>query len=378
MLAAALVLTGCVNSPETFELRGQAMGTTWSIRVVAPADGSGVTLEPLRERVMARLEHVETVFSTWRPESEVSRFNAYSGQDWFPVSPVFLDVLKQAMEVSELSGGAFDVTVGTLVELWGFGASGGTGWTSPGEAYLEPPGDSGRIAIGDASAVPGGDEGRMLRGDAGGMPSGNAARPPSREDVERLLSVTGFSHLQLRETPPAVRRLRPGVQLDFSGVAKGYAVDEVWDLLSEADLSDYLVEIGGEVRTRGTRADGRAWSIGIESPDRTGVTEAVPLRDAAIATSGDYRNYFEHEGERYSHVLDPRVGWPVSHGLASVTVIASSAATADALATALLVLGPDTGLQLAVDQGMAVRLVVSTAEGLKVLLTPAYEAGFQR
>ena len=218
----------------------------------------------------------------------------------------------------------------------------------------------------------------MLRGDAGGMPSGNAARPPSREDVERLLSVTGFSHLQLRETPPAVRRLRPGVQLDFSGVAKGYAVDEVWDLLSEADLSDYLVEIGGEVRTRGTRADGRAWSIGIESPDRTGVTEAVPLRDAAIATSGDYRNYFEHEGERYSHVLDPRVGWPVSHGLASVTVIASSAATADALATALLVLGPDTGLQLAVDQGMAVRLVVSTAEGLKVLLTPAYEAGFQR
>ena len=322
------------------------MGTTWSIRVVAPADGSDVALEPLRERVTARLEDLENVFSTWRPDSDVSQFNTYPGQDWFPVSPVFLDVLKQAIEVGELSGGAFDPTVGPLVELWGFGASGEAGQTSAGEA--------------------------------GGSPGREAGRLPSQETVERLSASTGYSHVQLRESPPAVRRTQPGVQLDFSAIAKGYAVDEVWDLLSEAGLSDYLVEIGGEVRARGMRADGRAWSIGIESPDRTGVTEAVPLRDAAIATSGDYRNYFEHEGERYAHVLDPRTGWPVSHGLTSVTVIASSAATADALATALLVLGPEKGLQLAVDHGMAARLVAWTADGLKVLPTPAYEAGFQR
>ena len=362
MLAAAHFLAGCGASPETFELRGQAMGTAWSIRVVAPADGSGVALEPLRERVTARLEDMENVFSTWRPESEVSRFNAYPGQDWFPVSPVFLDVLKRAVEVSELSDGAFDPTIGPLVELWGFGASGEAGRNSAGEADRGTSGEAGQIS----------------RSEPGALAEREVGRPPSQETVERLLGSTGYSHLQLRETHPAMRRMRPGVQLDFSAIAKGYAVDEVWGLLSEAGLSDYLVEIGGEVRTRGARADGQAWSIGIESPDRTGVTEAVPLRDAAIATSGDYRNYFEHGGRRYSHVLDPRTGWPVAHGLTSVTVIASSAATADALATALLVLGPETGLQLAVDHGMAVRLVVRTAEGLNVLPTPAYEAGFGR
>ena len=326
MLAAALILAGCGKSPETFELRGQAMGTTWSIRVIAPADGSGVALEPLRERVTARLEEFENVFSTWRPDSEVSRFNAREGEEWFAVSPLFLDVLEEAVRVSELTGGAFDVTAGPLVELWGFGSGGA------------------------------------------------AERIPDRAALDRLLPATGGEHLQWRESPPAVRRTRPGMQLDFSAIAKGYAADEICDLLFEAGLSDYLVEIGGEVSARGMRADGQAWSIGIESPDRTGVTEAVPLWDAAIATSGDYRNYFEHDGRRYSHVLDPRTGWPVHHGLTSVTVIASSAATADALATALLVLGPETGLQLAVDHGMAARLAVRTEDGLTVLRTPAFEA----
>ena len=334
MLAAALVLAGCGNSPETFELRGQAMGTTWSIRVVASADGSGVELEPIRERVAARLEELENVFSTWRPDSDVSRFNARAGEEWFAVSPVFLDVLEEAVRVSELTRGAFDVTAGPLVKVWGFGGG----------------------------------------GEAGFDPGGTASRIPDREALDRLLAATGFAYLQWRESPPAVRRTRPGVQMDFSAIAKGYAVDEICGLLYEAGLSDYLVEIGGEVSARGTRADGQAWSIGIESPDRTGVTEAAPLRDAAIATSGDYRNYFEHDGRRYSHVLDPRTGWPVHHGLTSVTVIASSAATADALATALLVLGPETGLQLAVDHGMAARLAVRTEDGLTVLRTPAFEA----
>ena len=321
----ALMLAGCGNGPGMFELRGQAMGTSYSIRVVAPAGGPPVPLEALRQRVAMRVEDLEDVFSTWRPDSQVSRFNAREGEEWFAVSPDFLDVLKEAVKVSELTGGAFDPTVGPLVELWGFGA---------GEA---------------STAVPG------------------------REALERMLQVTGVANLQWRESPPAVRRTRPGVRLDFSAIAKGYAVDAVWTLLSEAGLSDYLVEIGGEVRARGRRADGLPWSIGVENPDGSGIDESVPLRDAAVATSGDYRNYFESEGKRYSHVLDPRTGWPVSHDLASVTVIASSATMADALATALLVLGPETGLRLAIDQGLAARLVVRTAEGLQVLPTPAYE-----
>ena len=385
-MVAALLLAACGNGPETFELRGQAMGTAWSVRVVAPPDGSGVDLEPLRERVVERLEDMENVFSTWRPDSEVSRFNAHAGEAWFAVSPVFLEVLVEAVRVSELTGGAFDPTVGPLVELWGFGAAGEAGWISPDEADMEASGETGSMAQGAAGPMSRGETGGVASREAdvvasreaGGLPERAAGWPPPQEAVELLLHSTGFSHLQLRETPPAVRRARPGVRLDFSAIAKGYAVDEIWGLLSEAGLSDYLVEIGGEVRARGARADGQAWSIGIESPDGSGVTVAVPLRDAAIATSGDYRNYLEHEGERYSHVLDPRTGWPVSHGLTSVTVIASSASTADALATALLVLGPETGFQLAVDHGLAARLVVRTEEGLKVLPTPAYEAGFRR
>ena len=302
------------------------MGTAYSVRIVIPPDEPDPALEGLSEQIAARLDELEDHFSTYRPDSEISRFNAFPEQEWFPVSAVFLDVFGQARSVSELSDGAFDPTVSPLVELWGFGA-----------------------------------------GDASG-------RIPEPEELEKLLASTGFTHLQFREAPPAVRRLRSGVQLDFSAIAKGYAVDEVWHLLSEAGLSDYLVEIGGEVRTRGIRADGGDWSIGIDSPDGSGVAEAVPLRDAAIATSGDYRNYFQYQGRRYSHLLDPRTGWPVAHDLTAVSVVSDTATMADALATALLVLGPADGLELAEREHIAARLVVRSADGVTILRTPAYEA----
>ncbi|MDE0005907.1 MAG: FAD:protein FMN transferase [Rhodospirillaceae bacterium] len=325
-LAATLILCSCGGEPDMLELRGQTMGTSYSVRIVAPADATAVPLELLRQRVAARLEDLENVFSTYRPDSEVSRFNARPGQEWFGVSPEFLDVLEQAVTVSQLTDGAFDATIGRLVELWGFGA-----------------GDTlGRI--------------------------------PDREVLEQLLSDAGIEYLQFRDSPPTVRRTRPGVQLDFSAIAKGYAVDRVWELLSEAGLTAYLVDVGGEVRTRGRRADGRDWSIGVENPEGTGVAEAVPLRNAAIATSGDYRNFFEYEGRRYSHVLDPRSGWPISHELTAVSVISTTTVMADALATALLVLGPETGLELAEREQIAARLVVRSADGLTVLRTPAFEA----
>lgn len=325
-LAATLILGSCGGEPDTLELRGQTMGTSYSVRIVAPADASAVSLVLLRQRVAARLEDLENVFSTYRPDSEVSRFNAHPGQEWFGVSPEFLDVLEQAVTVSQLTDGAFDATIGPLVELWGFGA-------------------------GDAPR-----------------------RIPDREVLEQLLSDAGFEFLQFRDSPPTVRRTRPGVQLDFSAIAKGYAVDRVWELLSEAGLAAYLVDVGGEVRTRGRRADGRDWSIGVENPDGSGVAEAVPLRNAAIATSGDYRNFFEYEGRRYSHVLDPRSGWPVSHELTAVSVISTTTVMADALATALLVLGPETGLELAEREQIAARLAVRSTDGLTVLRTPAFEA----
>ena len=373
-MAVTLMLAACGNEPETLEMRGRTMGTSYSVRIVAPADGSPVALDPLRQRVAARLEKLDNLFSTYRPDSEVSRFNAHPGLEWFGVSPDFLAVLEQSVAVSQLTGGAFDATVGPLVELWGFGASGEAGRISPGEADLDPASEASRMPVGDAGGMSSGAAGGVSGGAAGGMLRVDATRLPPREAVERLLAATGFTHLQIRESPPAVRRLRPGVQVDFSGIAKGYAVDEVWNLLSEAGLSGYLVEIGGEVRTRGMRADGRDWSIGIDSPDRTGVAEAVRLRDAAIATSGDYRNYFEHEGRLYSHVLDPRTGWPVAHELTAVTVIGETAATADALATALLVLGPAAGLELAEREQIAARLAVRSADGPTILRTTTFEA----
>ena len=326
--AFALTVAACAPEPATLELRGNAMGTGYSIRIVAPNSGSTLPLDPLRDRIAAHLEDLEDRFSTYRQDSEVSRFNAYPGQDWFSVSPVFLEVLRQGIAISQLSDGAFDMTVGPLVELRGFAAGDRTG--------LIPP----------------------------------------RHAIEALLAATGFAYLEMRDTPPAVRRTRPGVQLDLSGIAKGYAVDELSRLLGEAGFSAYMVEIGGEVRSRGHRADGEDWAVGIEDPDGAGTTATVPLRDAAIATSGDYRNYFEYEGQRYSHTLDPRTARPITHSLASVSVISSTAATADALATALLVMGPAAGLELAVRENIAARLVLRTADGLQVLHTPAYEAGF--
>jgi len=167
-LAATLVLGSCGGEHDTLELRGRTMGTSYSVRIVVPADAPAVSLELLRQRVAARLEDLENVFSTYRPDSEVSRFNAYPGQEWFGVSPEFLDVLEQAVTVSRLTDGAFDATIGPLVELWGFGA---------GEA---------------------------------------PRRIPDSEVLDRLLSDAGIEYLQSRESPPAVRRTRPGVQLDFS------------------------------------------------------------------------------------------------------------------------------------------------------------------
>ena len=325
-MAVTLMLAACGNEPETLEMRGRTMGTSYSVRIVAPAGGSPVGLEELRQRVTARLEDMNNLFSTYRPDSEVSRFNAYPGLEWLGVSPDFVAVLERSVSVSRLTDGAFDATVGPLVNLWGFGA-------------------------GDTTE-----------------------RVPDPEEVERLLPATGYDHLQWRESPLAVRRTRPDVQLDFSAIAKGYAVDRIWELLAEAGLQAYLVEVGGEVRARGRRADGRDWSIGVENPDGPGIAEAVPLRDAAIATSGDYRNFFEHEGRRYSHVIDPHTGWPVAHDLASVTVVSASAARADALATALLVLGPSAGMELAEREEIAALLAVRADEGLEVMRSSAYLA----
>jgi thiamine biosynthesis lipoprotein len=302
------------------------MGTSYSVKLVAPVEPS--RLDETATNIRARLEELDERLSTFRETSEVSRFNADPGTDWFVVSAETVFILRQGIEVSALSGGAFDMTVGPLVDLWGFG------------------------------------------------PVGEPTRVPAQAEIDALLASTGYELLQIRASPPAVRRTRPGVQIDLSAIAKGYAVDELTVVLDNAGVGAYLVEIGGEVRARGVKTDGTAWRIAVESPvaGTRLVQSVVRLRDAAIATSGDDRNFFEHDGKRYSHTIDPRTGRPVAHDLGAASVISESAMHADAWATALLVLGPERGLEMARREGLAANLIIRSAQGVKEIHTPAFEA----
>ncbi|MEJ2603460.1 MAG: FAD:protein FMN transferase, partial [Gammaproteobacteria bacterium] len=264
--------------------------------------------------------------STWREDSEVSRFNAADGAEWFPVSEDTAALVAMANAVSRMSAGAFDITVGPVVDLWGFG---------PGEVRVVP---------------------------------------PDQSEIEAALARVGYEAVESRDEPPALRKAGATVAVDLSAIAKGHAVDRVAAVLDQAGMPDYLVEVGGEVRVKGRNRFGDPWTVAIEDPLAAGreVHRVLNVTDTAIATSGDYRNFFRYEGKRYSHTIDPRTGWPVSHELVSVTVLDDSAALADALATALLVLGPEAGGELAGRAEVAAYFIVRSEEGVSARWTPAF------
>lgn len=313
ILAAGALLFACSGGDAVIELRGHTMGTTYSVKVSGRR--SEEELASLQAAISERLERVNALMSTYLPDSELSRFNAATSTDWFPVSDELAGLVEEAHGISLLSGGAFDVTVGPIVNLWGFG---------PDEV---PPG------------------------------------PPDEAAIEAASERTGYRKLDVRRAPPALRKSRPDIYVDLSAIAKGYGVDQLADLLERNGIDSYLVEIGGEVRGRGLKPGGEPWRVAVEVPDPAAreVYRVITLGDAAMATSGDYRNFYERDGRRYSHTIDPATGRPVTHALASVTVIDTECARADALATALLVLGPDRGLALAESGGIAALLI--TREG---------------
>ena len=310
VLAAVLLglLSGCEprSRTEQLTLAGRTMGTTWSVVVAAP--DPALDAASLETALAERLVEINALMSTYDPDSELSRFNAAPAGEWFEVHPELLEVLEIARELAALTDGALDVTIGPLVNLWGFGAA-------PGKRRV--PDDA---AIADA------------------------------------LASSGFDRLALRSAPPALRKAG-ALYVDLSAIAKGYAVDELAELLDEAGVERYLVEIGGEIRVRGRNARGVPWQVGIERPDasrRAVARTAIGLETGAVATSGDYRNFFSVDGVRYSHTIDPSTGRPVSHDVASVTVIHPSAAWADGWATALNVLGAERGLAVAQARGLPV------------------------
>jgi thiamine biosynthesis lipoprotein len=327
-LISALLLAACGDSDDgdrLVDISGATMGTTYAVKLY---DTVGVVhAGTLQSEIDALLERINDQMSTWRPDSELSRFNQSTGSDWFSVSAETARVVEAAQSISTLTRGAFDVTVGSVVNLWGFG------------------------------------------------PDGGRAGPPSPRQIETAMKRVGYGQLSVRASPSALRKQHPDIYVDLSAIAKGFAVDELARLLDARRISSYLVEIGGELRARGDKPDGSPWKVAIERPvpGERSAQSIVELRDAAIATSGDYRNYLEKGGRRYSHTVDPRTGRPIAHGLASVSVIAVSAMRADALATAIMVMGPEDGYRLAERESLAVQLIIRSADDFRVLETRRFE-----
>lgn len=325
-----LLVSGCSESGRSLTppvtLEGEVFGTFYQVTLaeaVTPHE-----LEALEEGILDELEAVDAAMSTWREDSELMGLNQAPVGEWRSISPALAEVLAIAREVADASDGAFDVTIGGLVNLWSFG------------------------------------------------PEARPRKVPDAEVLDARLAEIGMQALTLDLEGLRARRTRD-VFVDLSGVAKGYATDRVAAYLDEQGREHYLVNIGGELKVAGFRdSDAEPWRVGIEVPreGRPQAQHVLPLHDTSVATSGDYRNYFEEGGRRYSHTLDPRTGRPIRHRLASVTVMHPSNARADAWATALMVLGERAGMRVAREQALAVVMLVREGEGWTSLASPAFVA----
>jgi thiamine biosynthesis lipoprotein len=307
--------------PAWHAIQGETMGTTYTVKLFSAPDRS------TRVEIEQALEEVNAGMSTYRKDSELSRFNA-SGTDPFTLSPAVFQVMQHALELSRQTDGAFDITVGPIVNAYGFGP----------DMKIEL---------------------------------------PTEAELNTLRQSVGYHRLNLNESASTIQKSIPEIYCDLSAIAKGYAVDQVAGILESKDIQNYFVEIGGEVRCRGLNQDGAPWRIGIEKPLAAAreVHRTISLRDRAMATSGTYRNYVEADGRQVSHTIDPRTARPVSHSVVSVTVIHQSCEWADAYATALTVMGEKEGLAFARDHELPVLMLIKETDGtLREAASPAFEA----
>jgi thiamine biosynthesis lipoprotein len=281
--------------------------------------------------IQRALDQVDASMSTYQAQSDLGRFNRAAPGQWVSISRQTLEVTRIAMQVAAQSNYAFNPAVAALVDLWGFGPTENSAQSAPDAAQIEAAQAAGRL-----------------------------------------------QNLEIDESTPALRK-RSAMSLDYSAIAKGYGVDRVALALEQAGIYDFMVEVGGEVRTAGLHPEGRPWRIGIERPhlQQGQAVLAITLADEAVATSGDYRNYRELDGRRYSHTIDPATGYPVSHQLASVTVLAPTAVLADAYATAITVMGPERGLLFAERMALPVYMLVKQGEGFTAIHSSAFERYLQ-
>lgn len=314
------------------EFHGFTMGTTWSVKCAVPATADVGGLPAI---IQSPLDRVVRQMSTWEPDSDLSRYNHAPAGTWCTLPEECVHVLRHALAVAEASEGAYDPTSGPLVDAWGFG------------------------------------------------PGGTTARPPDPATLAAALRRVGWQRVEVE--PDTGRVYQPGgVALDFSAIAKGHGVDAVLQALLAAGIGHALVEVGGELRGAGMKPDGQPWWVQLENPPTDAEQPgALPdtrlaLHGLSVATSGDYRRFFLAPGadareRRFSHTLDPRSGEPIAHGLAGVTVIHPDCIAADALSTALNVLGAGRGLRFATERGIAARFVQRTGGGFAETLSPAFE-----
>jgi len=314
------------KNTELVHLSGQTMGTTWSVVLLPNAEGTDAA--GLKKRLQERLDQINRLMSTYDPESEISRFNELASTDWFALSPDTAQVIELSLEVSRLTGGAFDISIGPLVDLWGFG-----------------PGEQGE-------------------------------KIPSDQQIREGLARVGYEKFLLRRNPAAISKQVPELHIDLSAIAKGYAVDALAEILKHQGVDNFLVEIGGELQVSGHRADGTPWRVAIEKPleSTRDVAAIFPLTDAALATSGNYRNFFVANGQRYAHIMDPSTGRPARHKLASVTVLDQTCARADALATAIMVMGEESGRRFCEKNHVAAYFLVHVNETIAVYTSPEFPA----
>ncbi|WP_189442689.1 FAD:protein FMN transferase [Salinicola rhizosphaerae] len=329
LLAAVLLvgLSGCEREAQSYRLEGPIFGTGFHITFYG--DYSDARLDEIEQAVKQSLDKVDHLMSTYKPDSELSRFNQAPVGEPFTLSPETAEVVREAIRVGDISRGAFDVTVGAAVNLWGFG------------------------------------------------PDKHPDRIPSDDEIASALKEVDYRSLKLDGNQ--LTKTKP-VYVDLSGIAKGYGVDQAARALEAQGVKHYLVEVGGEIRTKGTKPGDKPWRIAVEKPvsNERSVQRIIELDDSSVATSGDYRNYFEENGKRYSHTIDPRTGRPITHHLVSVTVITKDCMTADALATAIDVLGPQGGLDMAERENLAVYLIVKTDQGFEAKASKAFQRYLKR
>jgi len=304
------------------------MGTYYKVTMVLDAaqqENTSLSLNQLKAAIDLKLEVVNEQMSTYRPDSELSTFN--KSTDSLTVSPATRSVVQSALDIYQQSEGAFDITVGPLVNLWGFG------------------------------------------------PDKRVTKAPSQAVIDAKLADIGSQYLSI--TGNTLHKDKADLYLDLSAIAKGYGVDVVAEYLQSLGIDNYLVDIGGELRANGMKTSKQPWTLAVETPTAgEGIQRVIHIGNNAIATSGDYRNYFEDNGIRYSHTIDPKTGKPISHKLVSVTVVYPNCKMADGYATAITVLGPQAGFEFAKKHNLAVFLLVKKGEIYQERYTLEFESYF--